>query len=59
MLSTPIEKLINLVESELPHIQYVIDALHKQGLNSGALPEIKGNLKNALEEVHVCCPRPS
>ena len=44
-------KLKEIVELELPHIKYVIDCLEKQGLCAGALPEIYGNLRMAIEEV--------
>lgn len=32
-------------QEELPHIKYVIDSLHAQGLCSGILPEIYDRLK--------------
>ena len=46
-----IKEFIQLVKDELPHIQYVIKTLHSQGLSSGALSEIYGNLKNALNQL--------
>ena len=42
--------LSETVKVELPHIKYIIDSLHNQGLSSGALPEIYGNLKRVLEQ---------
>jgi len=44
-------EFVNLVKVELPHIKYVINSLHSQGLSSGALPEIYNNLKHGVENI--------
>ena len=40
--------LADTVKKEIPHLQYVVDTLHSQGLQSGALPDIIKSLRCAV-----------
>jgi len=47
------KEFVDKVKSELPHIKYVIDSLHNQELNSGALPQIYNNLFKWVEATNI------